>query len=272
MALLSSVAGLGAVAGPLLGNLFSRVGMQFTLPSGQVILDKFSAPFVISSALTLLVFILYVMLLPESLRTPDKMTVKTVAKAKTPLLPNWKSLSRTFILLLSLSFISQLALSMFEGTFALHSQRLFSFGPRQMSLVFVICGSLMGLLQLGPVAWLIEKKGERVLLPFGFLFLGIGIFMLTTTQEMTWILIYVAFISIGMAILTPSLASLITKDSGNEYGASLGIFSAVNSLGQVAGVVIGGIVMIWSDHLAYWVVAGILMIVAYLVGVQKICE
>ena len=272
MALLSSVAGLGAVAGPLLGNLFSRVGMQFTLPSGQVILDKFSAPFVISSALTLLVFILYVMLLPESLRTPDKMTVKTVAKAKTPLLPNWKSLSRTFILLLSLSFISQLALSMFEGTFALHSQRLFSFGPRQMSLVFVICGSLMGLLQLGPVAWLIEKKGERVLLPFGFLFLGIGIFMLTTTQEMAWILIYVAFISIGMAILTPSLASLITKDSGNEYGASLGIFSAVNSLGQVAGVVIGGIVMIWSDHLAYWIVAGILMIVAYLVGVQKICE
>ena len=30
-----------------------------------------------------------------------------------------------------------------------------------MSMVFIICGSLMGLLQLGPVAWLIEKKGEK---------------------------------------------------------------------------------------------------------------
>jgi len=269
MALLSSVAGLGAVAGPLLGNLFSKVSMKFNFPFGQFTLDKFSSPFVISSVLTLVVFTLYIFLLPESLKSPDKMTAQTVAKAKVRLLPNWSSLSRTFVLLLTLSFISQLALSMFEGTFALHSQRLFSFGPKQMSLVFIICGSLMGLLQLGPVGWLIEKKGENVLLPFGFLFLGIGIFMLTTSKQMEWILIYVSFISIGMALLTPSLASLITKDSGKEYGASLGIFSAVNSLGQVVGVVLGGIIMIWFDHLAYWIVAAILLVVAYLVIPKK---
>ena len=265
MAVLSSVAGLGAVAGPLLGNLFSKVSMQFNLFFGQFTLDKFSAPFVFSASLTILVFILYVILLPESLSTANKITTQNLAIAKTPLLPNWKSLSRTFILLLALSFISQLALSMFEGTFALHSQRLFSFGPKQMSLVFIICGSLMGLLQLGPVSWLIEKKGENVLLPFGFLFLSIGIFMLTTSRQMEWIIVYVSFISIGMAILTPSLSSLITKDTGKDFGASLGIFSSVNSLGQFAGVVIGGIIMIWSNHLAYWIVAVVLLVFAYLV-------
>ncbi len=269
MAMLSSVAGLGAVAGPLLGNLFSKVNMQFNLPFGQFILDKFSVPFVISAALTLMVFVLYIFFLKESIKSKEKNTLQVVRKPKVRLLPNWKLLSKTFILLLSLSFISQLALSMFEGTFALHSQRLFSFGPKQMSLVFIVCGSLMGLLQLGPVAWLIERKGEYVLLPFGFLFLSIGIFMLTTLTEMKWILIYVSFISMGMAILTPSLASLITKDSGKEYGASLGIFSSINSLGQVAGVVLGGIIMIWFDHLAYWIVAAILLVVAYLVLSKK---
>ncbi len=269
LALLSGVAGLGAVTGPLLGNLFSKVNMQFNLPFGQFILDKFSAPFVISAALTLVVFVLYVFFLQESLDTKEKNALQVVTKIKVRLLPNWKSLNKTFILLLSLSFISQLALSMFEGTFALHSQRLFSFGSQQMSLVFIVCGSLMGLLQLGPVAWLIEKKGENVLLPFGFLFLGIGIFMLTTSTQMKWILIYVSFISMGMAILTPSLASLITKDSEKEYGASLGIFSSVNSLGQVVGVVLGGIIMIWFDHLAYWMIAAILLVVAYLVLPKK---
>lgn len=168
--------------------------------------------------------------------------------------------------MLALSFFSQLAHSMFEGTFALHSQRFFLFGPKQMSIVLIICGTLMGLLQLGPIAWLIEKKGEKILLPFGCLFVGIGIFMLTTPPEMGWILIYVSFISIGKAILTPSLTSLITKDSGKEYGASLGIFSAVNSLGQVAGVVSGGIIMIWFDHLAYWIVATILIIFALIIS------
>ena len=264
MALLSSVAGLGAVAGPLLGSLFSKVSMNFNRPFGKFTLDKFSSPFVISAVLTLVVFILYVILLPESLKAHDKMTKQTSTKTRVSFLPNWSLLNRTFMLLLALSFISQLALSMFEGTFALHSQRLFSFGSRQMSLVFIICGSLMGLLQLGPIAWLIEKKGEKALLPFGFLSLGIGIFMLTTSRQMEWILIFVSFISIGMAMLTPSLASLITKDSEKEYGASLGIFSSVNSLGQVAGVVIGGIIMIWFDHLAYWIVAVILMVIAYL--------
>ena len=269
LALLSGVAGLGAVAGPLLGNLFSKVSMQFNLPFGQFILDKFSTPFVISAALTLVVFVLYIFFLHESLNTQEKNVLQVIPKIKVRLLPNLKSLSKTFILLLSLSFISQLALSMFEGTFALHSERLFSFGPKQMSLVFIVCGSLMGLLQLGPVAWLIGTKGENALLPFGFLFLSIGIFMLTTSTEMKWILIYVSFISMGMAILTPSLASLITKDSGKEYGASLGIFSSINSLGQVAGVVLGGIIMIWFDHLAYWIVAAILLVVAYLVLPKK---
>ena len=269
MALLSSVAGLGLVAGPLIGNLFSKIGMQVNLSFGGLILDKFSSPFAISSVLTLVVLILYAFLLPESLSAPDKKVTQIAVTAKVPLIPNWRSLNRTFILLLALSFISQLSLSMFEGTFALHSKRLFSFGPQQMSVVFIICGSLMGLLQLGPVAWLIEKKGEKVLLPFGFIFLGIGIFMLTTSKQMGLILIYVSFISIGMAILTPSLASLITKDSGKEYGASLGIFSSVNSLGQVTGVVIGGIIMIWSDHLAYWIVAVILLLVAYLLLTKR---
>ena len=98
---------------------------------------------------------------------------------------------------------------------------------------------------------------------------GISIFMLTTSKQMELILIYVSFISIGMAILTPSLASLITKDSEKDYGASLGIFSSINSLGQVAGVVIGGIIMIWSDHFAFWIVAVLLMIVAYLLSPKR---
>lgn len=268
-AILNGVAGLGAVTGHLLGNLFSNIGLQFKLLFGQFTLDKFSSPFVFSSMLTLAVLILYFTLLPESLTIRNKMTTHTVAKTKVLFIPNWRSLNKIFILLLTLCFISQLAHSMFEGTFALHSQRFFLFGPQQMSIVLIICGLLMSLLQLGPVAWLIEKKGEKALLPFGCLFLGIGIFMLTISREMGWILIYVSFISIGMAILTPSLVSLITNDSGKEYGASLGIFSSVNSLGQVTGVVIGGIIMIWSDHLAYWIVAAILIVFSYLVLPKK---
>ena len=261
-AILNGVAGLGAVTGHLLGNLFSNISIQFKFLFTRFTLNSFSSPFIFSSLLTLIVLILYFILLPESLKISTKTITQTANKIKESFIPSFISVKKTFILFLALSFFSQLAHSMFEGTFAIHSQRLFLFGPKQMSIVLIICGLLMGLLQLGPIAWLIEKKGERALLPFGCLFLGIGLFMLTISREMGWILFYVSFISVGIAILTPSLTSLVTKDSGKEYGTSLGIFSAVNSLGQVAGVVMGGIIMIWSDHLAYWIVATILIMFA----------
>ncbi len=151
---------------------------------------------------------------------------------------------------------------MFEGTFALHSQRLFSFGPKQMSIVFIVCGSVMGLLQLGPVAWLIKKKGENALLPYGLVILSIGMSFLMLSNKMEFILLYVSIVSVGMAILTPSLASLVTKESGNNYGTALGIFSSVNSLGQVFGVVIGSVMMISYVHLPYFIISILLLITA----------
>ena len=96
---------------------------------------------------------------------------------------------------------------MFEGTFALHSQRLFLFGPKQMSIVFIVCGTVMGLLQLGPVAWLIKKPQENSLLPYGLVILSVGMSLLMLSNKMEFILLFISIVSVGMAILTPYLAS-----------------------------------------------------------------
>jgi DHA1 family multidrug resistance protein-like MFS transporter len=85
---------------------------------------------------------------------------------------------------------------------------------------------------------------------------------LMLSNKIEFILLFVSFISIGMAILTPCLASLITKDSGKKYGTTLGIFSSINSLGQVLGVVIGSVMMIWFVHLPYFIISILLIIIA----------
>jgi MFS family permease len=66
-----------------------------------------------------------------------------------------------------------------------------------------------------------------------------------------------------MAILTPCLASLITKDAGKNYGTSLGIYGSVNSLGQMLGVITGSVMMIWFVHLPYFIISIILFITAW---------
>lgn len=258
MALLVSVAGLGTVAGPLVGNLFSK----FKITIGQFTLDKFSLPFSISAVLVLLVFCFLFFALSESQKSnaPEINILKPTEK--TSVFVYLKTLKSSFLFILFFSLISQLSLAMFEGTFALHSQRLFSFGPKQMSIVFIVCGSVMGLLQLGPVAWLIKKTGENTLLPYGLVILSIGMSLLMLSNKMEFILLYVSIVSVGMAILTPCLASLATKEYGKNYGAALGIFSSVNSLGQLLGVVIGSVMMISFVHLPYFIISILLLLTA----------
>jgi DHA1 family multidrug resistance protein-like MFS transporter len=258
MALLVGVAGLGAVAGPLAGNLLSRV----TITIGQLTFDTFSLPFAISAALVLLVFCFLLFALTESQKTNAPEINKSKPTETASVFAYLKLIKKSFIMLLLLSFISQFSLAMFEGTFALHSQRLFSFGPKQMSIVFIVCGSVMGLLQVLPVAWLIKRKYEHTLLPYGFIMLSIGMSLLMYSNKMGFILLFVSIISAGMSIISPCLASLITKDSENNYGTILGIFSSVNSLGQVLGVVTGSVMMIWFVHLPYYIISILLVITA----------
>lgn len=259
MSLLVSVASLGVVAGPLIGNLFSKADITI----GRITIDKYSLPFSLSAILALLVCGFLFFSLKESFNNRLHEIIDTREKERKTIFIILKSFKKSFVLLLFLSFISQLSLAMFEGTFALHSQRLFQFDVKQMGLVFIVCGSVMGLLQLGPVAWLIKWKGERALLPYGLLILGIGMSLLMLSSKIGFILFFVSIVSAGMAILTPSLASLVTIESDETYGTSLGIYSSVNSLGQMLGVIIGSVMMIWFDHLPYFIISIILFITAW---------
>ena len=126
----------------------------------------------------------------------------------------------------------------------------------------------MGLLQLRPVSWLMKKQGDNELRPYVLIILSIGMSLLMLSNKMEFILFFVSIVSIGMAILTPCLASLITKDSGKNYGTTIGIFSSANSLGQVLGVVTGSIMMIWFVHLPYFIIS-ILLLISACISVPK---
>jgi DHA1 family multidrug resistance protein-like MFS transporter len=76
MALLVSVAGLGAVAGPLIGNMFSKISITV----GQLTLDRFSLPFTISAIMVLLVYLFLFFALPESKINRKQQMVKSIKK------------------------------------------------------------------------------------------------------------------------------------------------------------------------------------------------
>jgi DHA1 family multidrug resistance protein-like MFS transporter len=268
MAWLGSAIGLGVVVGPALGASLSGLEWHLTFDTGHFAIDGFSTPFFAASVLVFATVFVAFRWLPESKGSIPVALSDPRTSMDNPLKPGnrWQYIREPFGKLLGLSFLGQFALALFEGTFALHAQYVMGFGPAEMAVVFMVCGLVMAVAQMGVVGWFIVRIGEKSLLPIGLGFMGVGMGLLMTTQTMALILAYVALFALGMAILSPSLASLVSKRAGRWSGAALGVQNATNSLGQASGPFFGGLMFSWNIHAPYLLAAVPLIGVAFLVG------
>lgn len=263
MALLGTAVSLGVVVGPAVGGLLSRRDWHVAWNAGHVRMDSFSTPFFFAAALGLVTLLVAARWLPESLPTTARRTAAPPPEAGSVATPGWRTLVRTLAPLLALAFAGQLALTMFEGTFALFAQAKFAFGPAEVGYVFVVCGLVMTVFQAGGVALLAGRISERVQIGAGFAVMGTGIALLATARTTLPVFAFVALLSLGMAFIAPNLSALVSSRGGEEQaGASLGIQNAANSLGQSVGPVLGGVLFIWQIDAPYVVSGAVLLALA----------
>ena len=162
---------------------------------------------------------------------------------------------------------------MFEGTFALFAQAKFDFGPAEVGYVFMVCGLVMTVFQAGAVGLLAGKVSEMIQIGVGFALMGTGIALLAVAQTKPLIFAFVALLSLGMALITPNLAALVSNRGGDQQaGASLGIQNAANNLGQAGGPLLGGMLFVWRANAPY-LLSGALLIalalyIAWIVAVK----
>ncbi|NOX24905.1 MAG: MFS transporter, partial [Deltaproteobacteria bacterium] len=229
--------GLGVVSGPILGSVFTSLLAEHPIHRGFLDINKFSGPFFIASLLAAIALIIAAIRLPESVSDP-----RTPPGGKSAVLlgaGHTTSIISTIAPFLFLSLLSQFGLSLFEGTFVLHAQKTMVFTAAQLGFVFMTCGFVMAAAQGTVVAGFIERLGVGRVLPFGFVFMGTGLLMLMVTGTMGTILLSVAILASGMAIITPSIAVLIARRAKDRLGKGLGMLAGANSIGQTLGPLIG---------------------------------
>jgi MFS transporter, DHA1 family, multidrug resistance protein len=75
--------------------------------------------------------------------------------------------------------------------------------------------------------------------------------------------------SVGMAVISPNLAALISKRGGSRrIGAALGAQNAANSLGQASGPLLGSALFTWPMNAPYLLTGALLGAVALTVGLK----
>ena len=143
--------------------------------------------------------------------------------------------------LLGLALVGQFGLAIFEATFALYAQAKFNYGPVEVGAVFMVCGLVMTVFQVGAVGFLAVRIREMYQIGVGFGLMGMSLALPVMARTTVYVFALVGLFALGTAFISPNLAAVISKRGGSRrVGAALGVQNAANSLGQASGPLVGG--------------------------------
>lgn len=267
LAWIGGTSALGATIGPAAASFLSNIDLPVYYIS-NFSFDEFSIPFTSVSVLLGLNLFLIKSLPETATEGYENISTAIIPEGSFPKEAslgkgegiNIFSLVKNIRFLLLLSFVSQYSLMLFEATFSLHAKYFTKFGTFELGIIFSICGGIMGIAQSFFIGNLIDKKGENILMPYGFLLTAVGILSLMLFENLFLILFSVTILSIGISSITPSLASLITKKIPQNTGSALGVQNSVDNLGKGIGAILGGVFFALNIHLPF-LSAGLLLII-----------
>lgn len=258
MAWLGTAVSLGFIVGPALGGILSRRDLHFAVRFGHFMIDSFSVPFFAAALLGLLALFSALRWLPESM--PAHPTRATGEESET----DWRMQARDLGPMLLLALVGQFGLAIFEATFALYAQAKFNYGPSEVGAVFVVCGLVMTVFQVGAIGFFAGRIREIYQIGLGFGLMGTGLTLLVMTRSKFLVFVFVGLVALGMAFISPNLAALISKSGGSgRAGAALGLQNAANSLGQAGGPLLGSALFIWQANAPYLLAGALLVLTAF---------
>ena len=242
----------GVIFGPVIGGFLSQTDFHIKYSIDLLHLDRFSVPFLFVALLGLIVLFVVMIWLKNTSRV-HRLTTQKVSLRFT--------FTKYFIVLLILSFVAQFVVTLFETVFSIYGKDELGFNSKQLGLGFMLCGSVMAVLQ--PV---FASYGEKFLSPkkqiaIGFLIAGVSLiaFPFFTSEFLVYGLIIM--FAAGGALVTPNLLSAVSLTSKENTGRNISIQSSTGRVGQILGPVVG--TWLIADSFYYpFIIAGLIVIIS----------
>jgi len=253
MGLLGAALGLGTILGPGLGGLFSG--------------GSLSTPFFIGGGLSLLALLLIALLLPESLPAEARQVTARPGGSVFPLRSMGSALRGPMGILLALTFLVSFGLTSFAGIFGLYAAHQYQYTPQQVGGLLMVMGLVSAVSQGALIGPLTRRWGEPVVIKAALLATALGFVAMALAISNLAILFCMGFFSLAIGLLTPALTALVSRSTGLEQGASMGMNEAFTSLGRIAGPLGSGFLFDLNAVLPYSCGA-LVMLVSFLVAVR----
>ena len=148
--------------------------------------------------------------------------------------------------------------------FALFALARFRFGIRETGYVLAYVGLLAVLLQGGAIGPIVKRWGERRTMRAGILLAAAGLTASAWVPSWPLLLLALVPLAIGLSIATPSLNSLLTRESPPDaYGRILGLSQSAAALARVLGPLVAGFVFDQFGIPAPFLLAAVLLLGAF---------
>lgn len=251
MALIGAAFGLGFVVGPALGGALALWGQHIS--SAPHFESSFCALWV--GALCLLNFLFGLKFLKESLKEKNK---NPHSKKRFQLLKHYLG-QKVIGAMMSVYFLSSLAMSGMEATLILYMGEKFGWQLKEVSFGFAYIGIITVLSQGVLVRRLIPIWGERKTLRIGLACFAIGLTGIALAPSVAWMGVTMTFLAFGTSFSNPAtLGSISLLARAEEQGVTMGVAQSLASLGRILGPALGGMLYQSLSIRSPFIVSGLL--------------
>jgi len=243
MGLVGMSIGLGFIFGPAFGGILSRWGTEL--------------PFFAAAALALTAFVFAAAILKESLPAEGRSMLKESKPSR------WTAFSGASKYLYVLSFFVSFTLAGLEATLQYFQMAKIGATPFDIGMMFLASGIVGALIQGGVVRRLVKNGSEPRVIAIGLLLSAAGFFLLLYSTSVATAALYLSVFGAGNALIRPCVTSLITQRTKVGQGVATGLSSSMDSLGRIAGPLLGGAVFTIAHSLPF-IIGGVLCLAAIL--------
>lgn len=205
---------------------------------------------------------------PETIHLPNRGTVWRTANLWTLLRPHQRPQLRR------INYSYFLYIFIFAGmefTLTFLTVERLSFSPKDNGFLFVYIGFMIALIQGGVVRRYGHRIGEEKLALIGLGLLIPALWLLSVTSGLGMLLLALAFLATGSALVVPSLTALVSlKTSSEEQGQALGHFRSLGALGRVLGPILASLLYWRLGSAMSYIIGGFLLVIPMVLLKQKI--
>lgn len=244
---------LGVILGPALGGLLSQNG--------------FALPFLVAGALAALNLVFVFFLLPESLHKSKRVSQAIAGKVVFASFSHlWKGLQTSLAPLFILAFIWSFALSNNQVLVPLLGAEKFHLGADIVGFGFTIMAVVSATIQFFLLSRITDIAGQHKTVAAGLVLVGIS-FAAMPFLPPSVLFFYLAMTAagIGSAVSRPVITALITEETQQPHGITLGTAGAFESTGRLLGPLLAGALAMFGTQVPFLASGAITMLVVLFV-------